>query len=286
MGTPSKYTFSGHESFPCKPLWLKKGYDFIRNNGNFAATDAVVRLGVGKNMVASIRYWLRAFGLTVGDRLTEMAHWLFDDVAGFDPYLEDRGTLWLLHHQIVTNCVATLYNWCFIRLQRERISFERTHLLGLAKRLLAENGEQTVGKEKTITKDVAVLLQNYVVSNRLKGGEDRQNLLTDLHLLNGSEGETYQFCLDKRENVPDLILLFALLSVKGDRNLLDFGQIQHVAFVFCMNDLLLRERILALQHQYPHLISYTETAGMRQMAFLAPCSPRQVLNAYYLHETI
>ena len=24
-----KYTFSGHESFPCKALWLKKGYDFI-----------------------------------------------------------------------------------------------------------------------------------------------------------------------------------------------------------------------------------------------------------------
>ena len=24
-----KYTFSGHESFPCKSLWLKKGYDFV-----------------------------------------------------------------------------------------------------------------------------------------------------------------------------------------------------------------------------------------------------------------
>lgn len=24
-----KYTFSGHESFPCKTLWLKKGYDFV-----------------------------------------------------------------------------------------------------------------------------------------------------------------------------------------------------------------------------------------------------------------
>ena len=23
------YKFSGHESFPCKSLWLKKGYDFV-----------------------------------------------------------------------------------------------------------------------------------------------------------------------------------------------------------------------------------------------------------------
>ena len=63
----TKYTFSGHESFTCKTLWLKKGYDFIRNNNNFNSPDSVVELGVGKNMVASIRYWMRAFGLTEND---------------------------------------------------------------------------------------------------------------------------------------------------------------------------------------------------------------------------
>ena len=26
------YKFSGHESFPCKSLWLKKGYDFVVND--------------------------------------------------------------------------------------------------------------------------------------------------------------------------------------------------------------------------------------------------------------
>lgn len=26
-----RYSFSGHESFHCKSLWLKKGYDFICN---------------------------------------------------------------------------------------------------------------------------------------------------------------------------------------------------------------------------------------------------------------
>ena len=47
-----KYVFSGHESFPCKTLWLKKGYDFVANDYMFNDSDAVVRLGVGKNMVA------------------------------------------------------------------------------------------------------------------------------------------------------------------------------------------------------------------------------------------
>ncbi len=52
----NKYIFSGHESFPCKSLWLKKGYDFVVQENDFNSQDAVIKLGVGKNMVASIRY--------------------------------------------------------------------------------------------------------------------------------------------------------------------------------------------------------------------------------------
>lgn len=48
--------FSGHESFACKSHWLKRGYDFVRGENNFNDDDAVVRLGVGKNMVASIKF--------------------------------------------------------------------------------------------------------------------------------------------------------------------------------------------------------------------------------------
>ena len=58
-----KYTFSGHESFPCKTLWLKKGYDFVKAEKEFNAPEAVVDLGIGKNMVAAVRYWYKAFGL-------------------------------------------------------------------------------------------------------------------------------------------------------------------------------------------------------------------------------
>lgn len=46
-----QYSFSGHESFPCKTLWLKKGYDFVKENKDFNSPEAVIDLGVGKNMV-------------------------------------------------------------------------------------------------------------------------------------------------------------------------------------------------------------------------------------------
>ncbi len=47
----NKLSFSGHESFHCRQFWLKKGYDFVQRRGKFSDKNAVVELGVGKNMV-------------------------------------------------------------------------------------------------------------------------------------------------------------------------------------------------------------------------------------------
>ena len=54
----ANYSFSGHESFACKSLWLKKGYDFVMQKRDFNAPDAAICLAVIKNMDSSIRYWL------------------------------------------------------------------------------------------------------------------------------------------------------------------------------------------------------------------------------------
>ena len=78
----SKFVFSGHESFPCKTLWLKKGYDFVAQGKDFNSPEAVIDLGVGKNMVASIRYWLKVFGVCRNDQRTWLGDYLFNDQNG------------------------------------------------------------------------------------------------------------------------------------------------------------------------------------------------------------
>ena len=52
-------------------------------------------------MVASIRFWLRAFGVTENDKKTKLGDYLFDESKGKDKYLEDIATLWLLHFNLV-----------------------------------------------------------------------------------------------------------------------------------------------------------------------------------------
>ena len=80
-----KYIFSGHESFPCKSLWLKKGYDFVVAGNQFSSAESVMELGVGKNMVASIKFWLKAIGVIDSTgKTTILGNYVLNDEKGRD----------------------------------------------------------------------------------------------------------------------------------------------------------------------------------------------------------
>ena len=109
----AKLIFSGHESFHCRTLWLKKGYDFISHEKKFTMPDAVVDLGVGKNMVSAINFWMRSFGLIQKEhKLSNLAEFIFGK-DGVDPYLENPATLWLLHYHLVKENIASINSLVF-----------------------------------------------------------------------------------------------------------------------------------------------------------------------------
>lgn len=283
--TTLKYTFSGHESFPCKTLWLKKGYDFVKEHGNWNDADSVVKLGVGKNMVASIRYWMRAFGLTENDKLTGIADYIFNTDNGKDPFIEDLGTLWLLHYMLVSTGEATLYKLLFTRFQRERLVFEREHLVAFVKRTMTEDGKLKMYNENTVKKDVGVLLQNYVQPQKAQAMEDYSSLLIDLDLIRQSpDGKQYTFNVEGKRQLPLGILLYAIAREKGEDNSVDYDTLQTIGNMFCLNDMELITMLMAIQVKYPDLVRYSDTAGLRQLQFLKPMSLNQVLTYYYDEE--
>ncbi|MCX7783836.1 MAG: DUF4007 family protein [Meiothermus sp.] len=53
-----RFGFAGHETFPFRYGWLKKAVDAVSSDALSLSSDqALVELGVGKNMVQSIRHW-------------------------------------------------------------------------------------------------------------------------------------------------------------------------------------------------------------------------------------
>lgn len=276
-----RFTFSGHESFTCKTLWLKKGYDFINNDYDFNAPDAVIQLGVGKNMVASIRYWMRAFGMTQNDEVQPIASYLLDTDNGRDPFMEDLGTLWLLHFLLVCSKEATLYNWLFTRLQRERKEFDRQNVINFVHRLLVEEEKQNLFNENTVKKDVGTLLQNYVMPQKAKALDDYSALLLDLDLIRTEDGKTYTFNIEGKRQVPWQIFLYAVLRLKGNDNTVSYDLLQEIGLSFCMNDMEVIEMCKIIEAHHIDDLRYSDTAGIRQLQFINPMTCEEALDEYY-----
>jgi hypothetical protein len=120
--TPSAASlrFSGHETFAFRYAWLPKAFRALkRSPAAFADDDgAMVELGLGKNMVRSLRFWVEVTGVARsghgrGFELTDFAEAIFGK-NGFDPYLEDVRTLWLLHWNLSSRSEGALFAWRFL----------------------------------------------------------------------------------------------------------------------------------------------------------------------------
>lgn len=275
--------FSGHESFACKSHWLKRGYDFVRGENNFNDEDAVVRLGVGKNMVASIKFWLKAIGLLKDAGLVALANHLFDDDNGKDPYLEDIGTLWLLHFLLIQTDYATIYKTTFVDYHRQRNIIEKSKLQNYIKHIcFDETGYKNLYNDNTVKRDIGVMLHNYCAKN---GGnvniEDSNSLFAPLNLICETEKNTYRFNYDTRSDVPSLIFLYALLVKFEGRNSISFEDIAELALIFCLTNNDLLDIINHLCDLYPSEIVFSDVAGIKELQFRATLNPTDVLDRYY-----
>jgi hypothetical protein len=283
-----KLVFSGHESFQCRQLWLKKGYDFIRSGKSFNDEDAVVILGVGKNMVASIRFWMKAFNLlSSDDKLSIFANKLLAD-DGYDPYLEDEASLWLLHFQLVNSGFSSTYSIVFNELRREKIEFTRENFVAYIKRK-SEIEKSFQVNEKTLHEDFSVLTKMYLRSDgQSKDKEDSfSGLLTELDLVKSiSKGKEEIFVIEngERPEIPDEVILYAMLnsgaldlSINLNNIEQDYNSIGAV-FALSRSGILAKIDSIASKHRF---IVYNDHAGVKEIQFKKKPSALSILDKYY-----
>ncbi|MEQ9307927.1 MAG: DUF4007 family protein [Balneolaceae bacterium] len=286
----STLSFSGHESFQCRNLWLKKGYEFASADKNFNDELAVVDLGVGKNMVTSIKFWMKAFNLLNEDGSTqELARTLFDD-TGKDPYLEDVGTLWLLHYKLVATNKASIYHLFFNQFRKQRIEFSKQHLMNY---LISEcKHREEKHSENTIETDVGVLLKNYVRPNLKEHSKDIEDsyssLLIELDLIKPitDRKDWYECKNEFRATLPTEIVFYSILvnpryqkssSISFNHLLNDENS---PGLVFGLDADSLLKHIQLITEKFDGIV-YKEDAGIRELQFNSKPKPSKVLEAYY-----
>lgn len=270
--------FSGHESFHCRSFWLKKGYDHMTYGKSFQ-DDAPIQLGVGKNMVASIRHWIKSFGLTENgeDKISPIANKIFRN-DGWDPYLEDEGTLWLLHYWLVTKEYASIFSLLFNELRKRKPLFTLKNF----KELVKEKGVNI--SPNSLKTDLQAFIRTYVSKGKTKDLEESYSgILTELNLVrelnSGIEIEPA-----KRPQIPLSILLFCILESNSSEKSISFDTLysEHnsVGTVFALSREGLNDLLEGLSVGYKE-INYSNEAGIRELQFKNLPDPVKILEGYY-----
>jgi hypothetical protein len=285
-----KLTFTGHETFHCRPLWLLKGFNFIKDGNRFTDQDAVVKLGVGKNMVTSISYWLKSFNiLTLKGELTEFGEFLLGE-TGRDKYFEIESTYWLLHYHLIKTEFASIYNLFFNDFRKDRSEFSKEQFLMYLNRVVHHNSLNITSS--SIEKDIHVMLRNYVISNSsTKNLEDvLSGLFYDLNLIEETskkikDSKTWYLVENReRENLPADILLYCILDNPTYGLSINIDELingkNSPGRIFCLNTKGLIDKLNELTSIHDWIV-YSDDAGIRQLQFTNEPDKWKILDEHY-----
>ena len=299
-------SFSGHQSFPFRNSWLTKGVNHCADDPTlFSRDDAMVTLGVGKNMVQSIRHWCLATEALEEDqriknnrgralRPTRLGERIFLVKDGWDPYLEDVGTLWLIHWLLVTNTErATTWRYAFNNLHQPE--FTRTSLEHALSTFAGKTGNGRVTPD-SLRRDVEVFIRTYAGTE----SPSRQLLedsldcpLVELGLLLEQEiHRAYLFVRGPKDSLPDLVLLFALwdyMRRKPEQHSFAFDDLSYSPLspgrAFKLDESSLAERLERLPDLTDGRWRFSETEGYRQLLTGGAMDGIEFLDRYYRRAT-
>ncbi len=219
--TPETTAFGRHETFALRYGWLTKGFLALKTDSSvFESDEATVKLGVGKNMVASIRYWLRACQLVEAssNQPSSLGTLIFDSEKGLDPYLEDEATIWLLHWLLASNPKqATTWFWFFNKFHKSH--FETIELVDALKEYVHEHVKSKVSPS-TLKNDISALTRMYTkskVNGKLPAEESLDSPFSIMGLITNIQGG-YESTPSYRDSLPTAIFAFAVSQLFESQN--------------------------------------------------------------------
>lgn len=213
--------FARHETFHPRYGWVKKALDAAAKSPNvFNADDAVVALGVGKNMVRSIRFWGLACRVLSPAKETSsrvplavpsnIGHTMFAD-DGWDPYSELPGTHWLLHWWLLApGSIAPVWWLAFNEFPAVEFSDEQ-----LEQFVLDRVRDWADPHPSSIQKDVSCLLRMYASdwASRAAFDDSIDCPSRDLRLITPTpERGQYRFAIGVKPTLPPAVAAFAALD--------------------------------------------------------------------------
>jgi hypothetical protein len=285
------HRFSGHETFPCRYAWLPKAFSALNHDPRIFSDEeqAMVLLGVGKNMVRAIRFWVQVTGVArsstehSGYEPTEFGRAILDQ-DGHDPFLEDKRTLWLIHWNISTLVEEPLFAWDYLMNRWQHPEISRTEILH-------EFEQEARAKERrlspvTLAQHFDTFLHTYVPTRSRKGDIQEDNLdcpLVELELIqkvgerdmgSGRREPLYAFRRESKPDITPALFIYCLQDFwrrcRHTEKTLTFRDVA-VAYnspgqIFKLPEWDIRERLDSLDVTSEGALHYHESAAQQQVS--------------------
>jgi len=271
--------YSQHQSFYLRDRWLSKAIKNINtNNSFFYEKDAFEKMGLGKNMVQSLKHWIIAtkiFKIPDGCKTHEIT-----DLGSFirenDIAIKYFNTAGLLHYSLATNYdVSTAWYW-FFNIYSETVFTREEVLIELQN--WVQNKEKRVVSENSLKRDIDCLIKLYTTGGSNSDPEEViLSPLYKLHLLEERNGTIY-----KRQpnfNNDNLLLVgYTLLKYKENHqvSLISLDDLVHKEELLGKVFNLKRSKIVSLisdwtEHQeYPAMFTRTNNLDMLRLPEVSP----------------
>ncbi len=311
-----KAKFTGHDTFPLRYGWLYKAVNYLNSDGKLQTSnedktrEAIVELGVGKNMVNAIRYWTEACAVIkvvivnnlVDHSVTDNGYYLFGskNSTGKDPYLEQIGSIWLLHFWLNFNYeYLTAYRYFFNYSNVQY--FEKSKLISDCYEDSKSLVVNEIGNVTTLKKDFDCFLNIYankfkssVSKKKFKIDEDHfTSPLSELNLVQDNGGGFFVSDLKERPELPIEIFIYALIlfvkieTAESKVTNVDFDTLLTKPYspgrIFRLSENGLGQKLDEAQEFSIGDISWIDSLGLRQVKMNPKLldAPLEFLDKYY-----
>ena len=273
-------SFTGHDTFPLRHGWLEKAFHAISSEDKnpFTAEDAIVKFGVGKNMVNAIKHWALATSFIKrnddGYTTSNYAqHLLQEDV---DPFIENIGTIWKIHYEFCKKSTNTTPYWIFSHLNTP--TFSREYLEPKLQKFAVENGKSEPAI-KTLRTDINVALAMYcrAKSKTTLKEEDISSPLAELNLIRRTDDNRYTLNTGFKKTLPQNLFISSIVDFWETKDLIDESKTNSIRLesllvtpqspgrIFVLSENELTDRLHDLHLQTDGALQLSETAGILQI---------------------
>lgn len=159
--------FRAHDTFFIRKGWLSKGMKYVNQKPDVFVDkeeNPMDVLGIGSNMVKALRYWIQVVGLTTEPnygRRTQTLTELGNKIYFYDRYIEEIGTLQLLHYKLASNCLEATA-WYYFFNEFSMSEFTKEDFVTVLQSFVMMRDKDTAVAIRSLNDDFTCILNTYL----------------------------------------------------------------------------------------------------------------------------